>query len=279
MLVLLVALVAVDGPVEGHSWQHGVAIGVFDKSSLQCDARQCKAVVKVERVGLYRTGYIEAPATIDVDVSSAGSAIDHKGGEHWASAREAFALMADKDRVWLHGGVDCGATCSSLTMHGWLVVRLAPLPPTRTAPPGGPVFAACGSPPWSRATLARCADPGGRDRRVTVTATLTTKPFTELADLRAALSLRVTRAEASGVEVLAPMVDDFAVVENRAKVLGATPSHPRVAALEPGDAVVLEGYYQGYESPSGPCDQCQGAYFPRLVVDRAITFQKPAASP
>lgn len=277
---LLLALVAVDGSVSAHSWQDGVAVGVFDKSSLQCDANQCKAMVKVERVGLFRSGYIEAPATIEVDVSSIGSAVDHKSGEAWSSAREAFTRLANDDRVWLQGGVDCGDTCSSLVMHGWLVVRPAPLPLTPTAAQRGPVFEACGSPPWSRAMLTRCADPGNGNRSVTVSATLTTKPFvsTELQGLRAALSFRVTRVEKSGVEVLAPMIDDFAVVDSRAKVLGSTTSRPSVASLQPGDAVVLEGHYQGYDRTSGPCDHCSGLYWPRLVVDNAITLQRPASA-
>lgn len=277
--LVFVGATALAGAALARSYFPGLVVGRIDKSTLRCEPTRCTARVAVERaVGFFDAGAVDG-SVAEVRFSSLGEAVDRKGGETWPNPMGALPHVLDKDRIWITGALDI--VDDKLVLDARLFVRVAPLPASPT-PRSPMVFPACGPPPWSRAELARCYDPKTKTRAVTIVATVLGRPFADESemprDMRAALSVAISTVKADGVDLTPPEAHEIAYAKRAASFSGATVARPSVRALDAGDVVTLNGYYEiPLASASGPRSgfTCIAARcWPRLVVDRSIELRR-----
>ena len=251
----LLALLALASPAEAHSWTACSVIGILEPGSVRCAGADCVVTVRPEP--LVPTASIAVREPLAVSFSSKATWTDRDREVPWPDLPSALAGLQGA-LVRVAGDLD-NLEGHHVLFHTHRIVHL------RAAPPSGghpPVFGACGPPPWSEATIARCSTWTTRLHKVTVEGTLESDADAPEGGRSGAwLELdALTVSDASGV-LEPPVAHEVAYVAPTALFASAGPARPTLAALRAGDRVKLEATYE-MPTPSkdsgAPGDVCSG---------------------
>jgi hypothetical protein len=265
-LPFVLAVVAVASTATAHSWQPASVIGTIDPATVSCDDRGCTATLRAERVQMQYDDFDRRDDAVKLTVPA--RAVLGGRGETWPDARSALLGLGGAP-VRARGEFDW------IDDHGALTVETLARLGQGTPDPRAltPVFPACGRPPWSQAALQSCFSIAGRERAVTVRATLGTDgnaPMGESSET-AWLDLDDVHVDEMGIALAAPANHELATMRAVDRRVHSGASASPLRALRAGARLTLEGTYivpapasaKGIAGPLCSTDRC----WPRLVID------------
>jgi hypothetical protein len=236
----LLAALAIASPAEAHSWTPCIVTGILVPGTARCTGASCVVTVRPERIFAPPGLAARAREPLVVSFSPNVTWTDRDRPTPWPDLPAALAGLADA-RVRLAGDLD------HLDGH-WVLLGTRRLARVRATPPASahpPVFGACGQPPWSEATIARCSTPATRSRKVTVTATLESDADAPPDGISwASLDLEAWSVKDPSGPLEPPFAQETATVPRGAWFASAGRARPTVADLRAGDRVSLEATYE-----------------------------------
>jgi hypothetical protein len=267
-LPFIAAALAVASTAAAHSWQLSSVVGTIDPATVRCDDHGCTATLRAERVQLQYDRFDRREDAVELTVPT--RAVLGGRGETWADPRAALLALGDAP-VRARGELDWLGDRGALTVE-----RLARIGKGAVDPRALPtLFPSCGRPPWSQDVLRSCFSVAGRERAITVHATLATDADAE-APLRgnsgiAWLDLDEVRIDEMGIALGAPMDHEAAVVRAVKKLGHPTAARSSLKTLRAGDRLTLEAAYvlpapagaKGIEGPQCVTERC----WPELAVE------------